>query len=668
MKHLIILLACILSIGTIQAQQLLNKEAFSLLNLDYPGLERVKKAYYEDQLELASEELLAYYRQRTGIVNIFLDLEHITVSPKEQKWVDDAMQHTFYVHDGYQPYNYGKDINWQYWPVRDNELRWQLHRLKWFTPMGKVYRLTHDERYAKEWVCQFMDWIKKNPRQEIDPELYEVYDVDGVKGIAENVRFAWRPLEASGRLKDQINQFTLFLPAQAFTPAFLTDFLVNYARHASHTLDNFSKQGNHLLFEAEYVLCAGIFFPEFIEAPNWRKIGIDILNREIKKQVYADGGQYELDLGYHGGCIDIFSNALNMAQLNGYGDEFPASYAQTIRKMMHFAMHTYFPDYTYPCFSDARRATPYSLVRNFQRWSKLFPDDEELRYMATQGKEGRQPSPLCHASVSTGFFTFRNGWGTDATVMVLKAGPKGEWHCQPDNGTFELWFNGKDLFPDSGSFIYGGDEEVWKQRNWFRQTAVHNTLTLDNRNLETTQSVTKLWDTIPHAQVFVTENPSYEGLTHRRSVFFVDNSYFVIVDEAFGPATGTVNLHFQLCDGLVDMDKSKHQLATRYTGDSNVLLRCFGPSRMQMVEEEGWYSTVYRQRTKRPAVVFNVEKTTADPVRYVTVINPQKHVNKKQKVSAAITTATDGKLEVEVSVGGRKLALGYELGTTAVVK
>lgn len=63
----------------------------------------------------------------------------------------------------------------------------------------------------------------------------------------------------------------------------------------------------------------------------------------------------------------------------------------------------------------------------------------------------------------------------------------------------------QNLFPDSGAFIYGGDEEVWKQRNWFRQTAVHNTLTLDNKNIETTQSVTKLWKTLPDAQVLVTE-------------------------------------------------------------------------------------------------------------------------------------------------------------------
>ena len=182
MKFIIILLACVLSFGTMQAQ-LLNKEVFSLLNLDYPGLEKVKKAYYEDKFEEASQELLKYYRQRTGVVNPFLDLENITISPTQQKWADDALQHTFFVHNGYQPsYNYGKDINWQYWPVRDNELRWQLHRHKWFTPMGKAYWLTKDEKYAKEWTYQFLDWIKKNPLQQIDPVLYEVYDVEGVKG------------------------------------------------------------------------------------------------------------------------------------------------------------------------------------------------------------------------------------------------------------------------------------------------------------------------------------------------------------------------------------------------------------------------------------------------------------------------------------------------------
>lgn len=186
---------------------------------------------------------------------------------------------------GYQPsYNYGKDINWQYWPVQDNELRWQLHRHKWFTPMGKAYRISGDEKYAKEWAYQYMDWIKKNPLTTVEKEEYELVSAGEVKGNAENVRFAWRPLEVSNRLQDQTLQFLLFIPSQAFTPEFLTEFLINYHRHALHILGNYSDQGNHLLFEAQRMVYAGAFFPEFKEATGWRESGISILNREIKNR------------------------------------------------------------------------------------------------------------------------------------------------------------------------------------------------------------------------------------------------------------------------------------------------------------------------------------------------------------------------------------------------
>jgi heparan-sulfate lyase len=46
-------------------------------------------------------------------------------------------------------------------------------------------------------------------------------------------------------------------------------------------MGNWSKQGNHLLFEAQRMICAGSFFPEFIRAKEWRDSGVEILNREI---------------------------------------------------------------------------------------------------------------------------------------------------------------------------------------------------------------------------------------------------------------------------------------------------------------------------------------------------------------------------------------------------
>ena len=657
-------LACVscFALGQAKAQEL-KTEVFSLLNLDYPGLEKVKTLHNEGKDADAAKALLDYYRARTDVKTPDVNLKNIKISKTEQQWADDALQHTFFVHKGYQPsFNYGEDIDWRYWPVKDNELRWQLHRHKWFTPMGKAYRVSGDEKYAEEWAKQYIDWIKKNPLVKIDKSEYEMAD-DKLKGDAENVRFAWRPLEVSNRLQDQTSQFQLFLPSPSFTPEFLTEFLVNYHKHAVHILGNYSDQGNHLLFEAQRMIYAGAFFPEFKDAQTWRKSGIDILNREINVQVYPDGGQFELDPHYHLAAINIFCKALRIADMNGFRGEFPQSYLDTVENMIVFYMNVSFPDYTNPCFSDAKLTTKREMIKNYKDWHKLFPENKAILWFATEGKKGELPAYLSKGFLKSGFFVFRNSWGTDAAQMVVKAGPKGFWHCQPDNGTFELWFNGKKLFADSGSYVYAGKGEVMEWRNWFRQTRVHNTLTLNDKNLETTESVTKLWQPEGDVQVLVTENPGYKNLKHRRSVFFVDNAYFVIVDEAAGDAKGVVNLHFQMPKGKVANSREDMTFVTQFENGSNMKLQCFGPDGMTMKKEEGWLSTAYRKKVKRMNVSFNVRKDGEDAVRYITIIYPVKDSADAPEMSAKFKNKKfdENGLEIEVKVGGKKRTLKYTL-------
>lgn len=662
LKHIVLLVGLYLFVGKLGAQEL-RSEVFSLLNLDYPGLEQVKALHASGKDSEAASALLEYYKQRKGIRTPDVDLKRLKISQEEQKWADEALEHTFFAHKGYQPsFNYGQDINWKYWPVQDNELRWQLHRHKWFTPMGKAYRLSGDEKYAKEWVFQYMDWIKKNPLVKINKDDYEMKG-KVAEGEAENARFAWRPLEVSHRLQDQTSQFQLFITSPSFTPEFLTEFLLNYHKHAVHILQNYSDQGNHLLFEAQRIMYAGVFFPEFKEAAAWRKSGIDILNREIGVQVYEDGGQFELDPHYHLAAINIFCKALYLADMNGFRNEFPQKYMDTVENMIMFYLNICFPDYTNPCFSDAKLAKKKEMIKNYKEWHKLYPENQTIQYFATEGKQGALPAYLSKGFLKSGFFVFRNSWGTDAVQMVVKAGPKAFWHCQPDNGTFELWFNGKNLFPDSGSYVYAGDEEVMKWRNWFRQTRVHNTLTLNDETLETTESVTRLWQPEGKEQILVTENQGYKNLKHRRSVFFVDNTYFVIVDEAVGTAKGMINLHYQMPRGKIANSREDMTFVTEFEPGSNMKLQCFGPEGMSMKKEEGWQSTDYRKKMKRMNVSFNARKSDETPVRYITVIYPVKNTQDAPKISAAFKNKkfNEQSLEVEVKINGKKRILKYNL-------
>ncbi len=667
------LLCALCAVSTLSAAAGVDPKAFSLLDLGRPGLEQTARLWAQRDTLAAARALLDYYKGRNFVTHPDLDPRNVTITEEEQKWADDGMKHVFFVHYGYQPsFFYGEDIDWMYWPVKDNELRWQLHRTKWWVPMGKAYRVSGDEKYAAEWMRQYIDWIEKNPLIEFDLDRAEASsgeldyrrEQSREQALAQNSLFAWRPLEVSDRLEHQIRQFALLVTSESMTPEFLTRFLVHYHRQAEYITRHFSAAGNHLLFEAQRLTYAGVFFPEYKDAPLWRAEGVGILNAEIQRQVYDDGMQYELDPHYHMAAINIFFNALRMMDANCYRDEFPASYLACVESMIVLYYNICFPDYTNPMFSDAKLHDKAYTLPFYPAWSKVFPDDKMIAWLAG-GMQGPAPEQqLSRAFKTSGFYTMRDGWGPDATVMVLKAGPKGEWHAQPDNGTFELWRKGRNFFPDSGSYIYGGDQQIMDLRNWFRQTQVHNTLTLDGRNLEQSQSERLYWSageergkgSAAPTDILSVATPGYEGLTHRRTLFFVDRQFFVIVDEAYGQAAGQVELNYHLleCDPVTD--REANLVRTAFPDGNNISLQVFSDSRLQMDTLQGWVSRAYRERNERPWIRFATAKPAAAPVRFITVIRPAGQ--DEEKITARFKGAFSAdKLEVELRTGGKNRRL-----------
>ena len=143
------------------AQQL-RQEAFELINLDYPGLEKVKTACSRQRWEEAAQELLAYYRNRTDIAHPDIDLR---ISPYPKKNRSGRMMPWI------TPFLYIKVISLLTTTEKTstgNTGRWKTMNsvgnctatngsLRW----GKAYRISGDEKYAKEWAHQYIDWIKK---------------------------------------------------------------------------------------------------------------------------------------------------------------------------------------------------------------------------------------------------------------------------------------------------------------------------------------------------------------------------------------------------------------------------------------------------------------------------------------------------------------------------
>lgn len=658
-------LCAALAIGTACAEPTAaaggEKSLYDLLDLDRPGLEAVKKAVAKGNVATADKELLKYFRTRKPVTLFGLDMDNVKVSKLEQKQADESLEHKFYAHKGYQPsYFYGDDIDWRYWPVKDNELRWQLHRHYWFIPLAKCYYTTGDAKYIDAWISQYTDWIRKNPLDGVEKLKAAGASKEAIDAERENIRFAWRPMEAGRRLQDQLVQFALTIQSPRFTPEFLDLFLSMLHQHADYVLHHYSKQGNHLLFEAQRMIFAGIYFPEFKDAAAWRESGIDILNREMGVQVYPDGMQFELDFGYHIAAIDIFLKALGIAKANGMESEFPETYTRTIEKMTEATYNLMMPDYTNPMFGDTKLHDKSSLTRQFAAWGKVFPQNEQLKWFATDGKKGMKPAYDSYRLPNSGFYILRTGWDKEATVVIVKAGPPAFWHNQPDNGTFDYWRRGRNFFPDSGSYVYGGDSAVLAQRDWFRQTRVHNTVTLDNRNLETTDSKLLFWDVTPSLTTLVTENPSYGGFTHRRAMFFTPEGLLVIADQVSGSAEGVTGVHFQLCPCKVEYAKDG-TVRTLFGDGNDIRIKTSASVPVQIREEEGWVSTAYRKKEERPAYAVEASKAANQDLLFITVIAPD---TPEYKGSIAIVPEkgpVSSTLRFAVRVGAKTYNLGYEL-------
>ncbi|NQX38316.1 heparan-sulfate lyase [Pedobacter steynii] len=616
MKLSVVFLLTLIGLGmNLKAQDApLTKESFSTVNLSYPGLENVNKAVGDEQYEQAAKLLLDYYRNRSGVKHLSFNLSDNKsfagkkINEETRGLADNILKHQFKPHKGYPAFNYGQDINWQYRPVKDQLLSTFLHRTAFWEPLGLVYRSTGDERYAKEWVFELRDWVKKNKRG----------------AYPDDKDYAWKAFVVSFRLNHWSGYFNLFLNSPNFTPAFLMEFLQSYNEQSDYVMANYTDIGNHRLYEALHLMYAGANFPELQHAAAWRKSGIEVLNHEIKKQVLPDGVQFELSPSYHIGTIKIFLDALQIAQLAGLSKEFPKNYSDLVEKMILAVGKYSFPDYTFPLYGNSFLTNKTAMLRDYQNWAKVFPDNKVIEYYATDGAKGQAPDGLSTALPNAGFYAFRNGWTEKAIVMQVKAGPPASFHSHPDNGTFDLWVKGRNFTPEPGSFIYanlGGQKNT--KRDWYRSTKVHQTLTLDDQTTDINKAFDQKWEASPTLDRLTFSNPSYQNLTHQRSILFVDKTYFLIVDRAIGDAQGRLDIHYVLKeDAQPKTDPGKLQVYTSYTDNNNLLIQLLNPSKASLKTEESFVSYAYQKEAPRPAFAFEKEKNGPEISSFMTILYP----------------------------------------------
>lgn len=570
----------------------IDEKVFDVINLDYPGLENVKTAFEAGDKYTALVKLLDYYRTRVDVINRNVNLFNPTITDADQKTADYALDYKFKVKDFVDkdgiPYSFkGKDgqlINWELEvkDLTDQEFRYQRHRHQWMLPQAKAYAVSKDERYVESWKTVYQDWLKTYP--------YE----DGTKfppegGSENDVDYQWKGLQVAERVISQIDIMAYFIQSRNFTPEWLSTFLVAFAKHVECMRLNYYQSGNILLTQAQAVTTAGILMPEFKNAETWAIEGSAKMTEQVGTQFNDDGVQIELDPSYHISAISDAYEAYLTAEDNNKENLFPATYLAQLETPAKFTMDITYPNFSIEDFNDTRSSTwsKSVLQKNFRKYVTMFPNNTDFQYMAN-GK-GTAPGYLMASYPTSGYYVLRSGWKETDAMMILKNNndPRQSWHCQSDNGTFGLYYNGHNFFPDAGVYAYSGNNRVT-----YAGTERHNTITINSKSLLDSyrKGECLLWKEDNGVQIVVTQNAGMYTqkdapdcpLTHRRSIFHdTNNKLFVIVDEAIGNEDfqSNTNLNFHLCPGAVLAGyNTDGRYATGYTNfadGGNIVLRTF---------------------------------------------------------------------------------------------
>ena len=537
-------------------------------------------------------------------------------------------------------------------------------------PQAKAYRVTKNEDFVKSWIKVYNAWLNFYPVP---------------SGTVTKSNLAWYGLQPAERLSVQMDVFQYFKYSSNFTPEWLTVFLTAFHETVEVVRKNYYQDGSNIyVAQIQSIFSAGVLFPEFKKSADWVREGASKISEQVVDQFLEDGVQNELDPSYHIGVISDFFNIYDLASKNNRLDLFPNSYVENLKRAVGFVADIIFPNYSVDNFNDTRSSsyTKNVLLRNLRMYSEMFPENQKLKWLSTQGKQGVKPTDLVQLYSYSGYYMMRDDWGENSTVFILKNNynPDNKWHCQPDNGTFGLFRKGRNFTPDAGVYSYGGTAESNADRNAFRATKMHNTMTKNSLDIADGFMKGKFLKNESNSEydLIVTENKSYNDLTHRRAVYFINKEFFVIVDEGYGEnSTPLVNVNFNLSpkrdDVIIDdnSDSFVYGAHTQYSDKNNMMFKTFVGTTdgYQAINNTNYISEKLGEKThQRRFYQVSVKKPADGAARFITVIHPftDEEAFNNLDITAKFNDSNIGGFNVkgaavEVDVNGKVYELSYEL-------
>lgn len=558
---------------------------FDELNLDYPGLEKVKQSFKAGEIVKAGDYLLDYF-ETNGYAN-HLRKEQPPRSNQTVAAADTILKDVFTIQEVKAKVPYGEDghRDWYYkGPNNDREWAWLSNRHQQLNQVLTTYFKTGNPKYAIYIDLFLRDFILKS----------QPYPEKKTRGSI------WRGLEVSFRAKVWPRIFYSLINSEYLSDATKLLILSSLPDHGDYNR-KYHAAGNWLTMELSGLTSIATNFPEYKRSEKWFAYAAEKMAESMVDQVYPDGVQKELTAHYHYVALKNFEEFKNTCGLvNRKVSEF---YVQTIESMYDYAAKSLRPNGYIPLNNDSdlmyHRDNILREAKDFKR-----PDWE---YIASNGQVGVKPATTSFFYPWAGQLISRSGYEMDAHWSFFDVGPWGSGHQHNDKLHLSISAFGDDFLVDAGRFAYSG-EVAKKFRSYALSSQAHNTIAIDGKGQEKGPRIVaapldeahyKITSEYDFATGSFEDFSDVEGtVKHQRSLFYLRGQFWIVVDRVITDRPREIET-FWHWHPKCEIEQGD-QMVQAKRGTGSLRISPVGPGKFDLQringrepDLQGWYSPSY---------------------------------------------------------------------------
>ena len=581
---------------------------FDKLNLDYPGLETVKADVAAGNYTAAKTHLLSYFQNRTAPVYFPVGMTP-SGGPMESS-PDELVNYIFTILGETKDFSGSGGIQWDDTWAGDSwsnaSFNNRVNDFLMYSILAPAYNaldLDDPKRitYSDTWMKFALEFITDKGNTNIESEKF---------------------LDLSKRLTNWNMAYSVFRNSPSIDSIGNAAYLKHIWQMADHQYTNIeSKTGNNWYASiARSIYIAGVYFPEFKDAENWRMRGEDAMSKYMNRNIKGDGMNYEPTENYHLYALQLAIAIQKFGELNGYSDVLKDS-SELLERSAEFTMDALFPNLKEgPMIGDSshKNFEPHKVLEDYT----TIYDRSDFEYIASHRASGTVPD---HTSViyPNSSAIMRTGWNDDDKYMFIENEDTdyGGSHNHPDDLSLVMYAYGKRLIADPGVYTYDVGDTVGE---WLRYTTeAHNTVEVNN-NKQSKGKNRKLnkWITNDGFDFYDGQHDDYTPIYHNRKVFFAKPNYWIVSDVMTGSEDeNTYEQLWHFRPNTLSLNETTKVVTTQFIGEPNVKIVPADPTFITTEVRNGYYSDTYASYS--PAEYLAYTKSAPGSTSYDTVIVPE---------------------------------------------